>query len=201
MATAAGKETASIKFMVGLECRAEGTAPAEWAQEVVKARVLLGTRLLIHLRLDNVESVAWAGEFLDGLGESELPEIHVEGETAQAAFLAIQRGNCLWRLPARPEQVYADALPLLHFGKEVGLVSTIVARETRQEAQEAAAALHAELTAMIGSFEEVAEAVYGFKKKSISQFLFRGWPDRQELMYFGSGVLPRVRALEDGRGN
>jgi alkanesulfonate monooxygenase len=64
-----------------------------------------------------------------------------------------------------------------------------------------AAALQPESTAMIGSFEEVAEAVHGFKRKSISQFLFHGWPSRQELLYFGSGVLPLVRALEGGRGN
>ena len=201
LASAAGMETSVIKFRIGIGCGVDGMAPAEWAREVVKARAILGTRLLIHLRLDSAESVAWAGEFLDRLVESERPEIHVEGETAQAAFLAIQRADCLWRLPGRPEQVYADALPVLHFGKEVGLVSSIIARATRQEALEAAAALHTESTAMIGSFEEVAEAVHGFKRKSISQFLFHGWPDRQELLYFGSGVLPLVRALEGGRGN
>jgi alkanesulfonate monooxygenase SsuD/methylene tetrahydromethanopterin reductase-like flavin-dependent oxidoreductase (luciferase family) len=193
-------ETSSIKFRIGIGCDAGGMAPAEWAREVAKARAILGTRLLIHLRLDNAESVGWAREFLDQLQESERPEIHVEGETAQAAFLAIQRADCLWRLPGRPEQIYADALPVLHFGKEVGLVSSIIARATRQEALEAAA-LQPESTAMIGSFEEVAEAVHGFKRKSISQFLFHGWPSRQELLYFGSGVLPLVRALEGGRGN
>jgi alkanesulfonate monooxygenase SsuD/methylene tetrahydromethanopterin reductase-like flavin-dependent oxidoreductase (luciferase family) len=199
LATAAGMETSNIKFRLGIGCGADGVTPAEWAQQVMEAWGNLGARLLIHLRLENAESLAWAGEFLDRLEESERPEIHVEGETSQAAFLAIQRGDCLWRLPGRPEQVYADALPVIHFGKEVGLVSSVIARATRQEALEAASALHTEPTAIIGSFEEVAEAVHGFKRKSISQFLFRGWPDQQELMYFGSGVLPLVRALEGGK--
>jgi len=196
LAMAAGMETSSIKFRIGIGCGADGMAPAEWVQQVMEARAILGTRLLIHLHLDNAESVEWAGEFLDRLEDSERPEVHVEGETTQAAFLAIQRGDCLWRLPGQPEQVYADALPVIHFGKEVGLVSSIIARATRQEALEAAAALDTEPTAMIGSFEEVAEAVHEFKRKSISQFLFRGGPDQQDLMYFGSGVLPLVRARE-----
>ena len=159
--------------------------------------------------------------------ESEAPEMHVEGNSTEAAFLAIKQADCLWRLPDRPNQVYADALPVLHFGKEVGLVSSVIARATRPEAFEAARSLlaldsverwddpsawitpylrtgavpgcAAKTVFMMGSFEEVAQAIYGFKKKVISQFLFRGHPDNEEMTYFGSSVLPLIRALEAGR--
>lgn len=159
--------------------------------------------------------------------ESEVPEMRVEGNSAEAAFPAIKQADCLWRLPDRPDQVYADALPVLHFGKEVGLVSSDIARTTRPEALEAAKSLlavdsverwddpsawitpylwsgvvpgcAAKTVFMIGSFEEVAQAIFGFKKKVISQFLFRRYPDNEEMTYFGTGVLPFIRALEAGR--
>jgi len=33
-------------------------------------------------------------------------------------------------------------------------------------------------------------------KAGVTQFLFMGWPDQEEIDYFGSGVLPLVRAYE-----
>jgi alkanesulfonate monooxygenase len=35
-----------------------------------------------------------------------------------------------------------------------------------------------------------------YKKCGVTQFLFMGWPDLEEMRYFGSGVLPLVRAAE-----
>jgi alkanesulfonate monooxygenase len=175
-----------------------------------------GRRLIVHVRLDATPNDAYFAPLLE---LSEAPEIHVEGQTAEAAFFAIKHADCLWRLPSRPNQVYADALPVLHFGKETGLVSSIIARATRQEALDAAAILLPEFrdsvddpaswitpylwtggvpgrVTMLGSFEELAEAIYGFKQNGISQFLFRGWPDGGEMAHFGNGVLPLVRKFE-----
>jgi hypothetical protein len=39
----------------------------------------------------------------------------------------------------------------------------------------------------------VAEAILDLQAIGISQFLFLGWPDEQELALFGGEVLPRVR--------
>jgi len=200
-APAAAAQTASIRFRIGL------------SGEIKRAAEILGRRLIVHVKWDETPYFAPLFEL------SEAPEIHVEGQSAEAAFFAIKHADCLWRLPSRPNQVYADALPVLHFGKEVGLVSSIVARATRQEALDAAATLLPAFTdslddatcwitpylwtgasqgrvTMLGSFEELAEAIYGFKQKGISQFLFRGWADTREMNYFGNGVLPLVRELE-----
>ncbi len=50
--------------------------------------------------------------------------------------------------------------------------------------------------ALVGSFEEVAEAMILYKRIGISQFLFLGWPDIEEMEVFGSRVLPIVRREE-----
>ena len=50
--------------------------------------------------------------------------------------------------------------------------------------------------ALVGSFEEIADAIMAYKKNGITQFLFMGWPDFEEMEYFGSGVLPLIRARE-----
>ncbi len=47
--------------------------------------------------------------------------------------------------------------------------------------------------ALVGSFDDVAEAILDLQAIGISQFLFLGWPDEQELALFGGEVLPRVR--------
>jgi alkanesulfonate monooxygenase len=50
--------------------------------------------------------------------------------------------------------------------------------------------------ALVGSFEEIADAIMTYKNNGITQFLFMGWPDLEEMEYFGSGVLPLIRARE-----
>jgi alkanesulfonate monooxygenase len=44
--------------------------------------------------------------------------------------------------------------------------------------------------ALVGSFEEVAAALQHYRSMGITQFLFMGWPDIEEMEYFGRGVLP-----------
>lgn len=50
--------------------------------------------------------------------------------------------------------------------------------------------------ALVGSPEEVAEAILDYKALGISQFLFLGWPDREEMDIFGREVLPLLRRAE-----
>ena len=175
------------------------------------------------------------------------PEIFVGGNSAEAADLAIRHASCLWRFPADPCGLEGQIGPVLHLGVEVGFLTSIIARPTRQEAVAAAAALIASAgadarsvheqfasrvdsqgfrsvydmartnssewitpwlwtgavpylgapgIAMVGSFEEVADAILDYKKRGISQFLFMGWPDLEEIGYFGLGVLPLIRRRE-----
>jgi len=49
--------------------------------------------------------------------------------------------------------------------------------------------------ALVGSFDDVAEAILDFQAIGISQFLLLGWPDEEELALFASEVLPRVRGV------
>jgi alkanesulfonate monooxygenase len=50
--------------------------------------------------------------------------------------------------------------------------------------------------ALVGSPEEVADAIMDYKKIGVSQFIFSGWPKLEEMVYFGKAVLPLVRQKE-----
>jgi alkanesulfonate monooxygenase len=56
--------------------------------------------------------------------------------------------------------------------------------------------LGAPAMALVGSFEEIADALWEYKQAGITQFLFMGWPDVEEMRFFGRHVLPLVRARE-----
>ncbi|HEV7922939.1 MAG TPA: LLM class flavin-dependent oxidoreductase [Thermoanaerobaculia bacterium] len=56
--------------------------------------------------------------------------------------------------------------------------------------------LGAPAMAIVGSPEEVADALFEFRAAGITQFLFMGWPDMEEMTNFHSEVLPLVRARE-----
>jgi len=177
------------------------------------------------------------------------PEIFVGGNSAEAADVAIRHGSCLWRFPAAPAVLEEQIRPVLKHGTQAGLLTSIIARPTHEEALAVAAALvtsvggearvvHQQFAArvdsegfrtvyemaqansewitpwlwtgavpylgapsiaLVGSFEEIADAIMVYKECGITQFLFMGWPDREEMDYFGSGVLPLVRAHEQER--
>ncbi|HEV2687746.1 MAG TPA: hypothetical protein VGV35_04305, partial [Bryobacteraceae bacterium] len=206
LATAAGTEVPHVGFRIGWHF--DGVLASLVGRELKKAWETLGGRLIIHMSLGGDEPAVngnylSAGEFIANcrrlFTESEAPRFDVEGQTAEAAFLAIKHGDCLWRLPNRPNQVYADALPVLHFGKEAGLIASVIARETREEAVDAAPTPLPEHAAVIGSFDEVARTIHGFKKNGISQFLIRELPGGPEMVCFGARVLPLIRAIESGQ--
>ena len=226
LAVAAGAETPRIRFRVGWD--AASVLATLTGLELIKTWESLKGRIIIHMILGNSETrvnddAARAADFLDNCRQlfpnGPVPGFDVEGETAEAAVLAIKHGDCLWRLPGRQQQVYADALPVLHFGKDVGLHCAAIARETREQALEAAACLSIQLedkaswitsslwigklagwsdpiAVFAGTFEEVARELFVFKKNSIYQFLIRSWHDNKELSNFCARVIPLVRALE-----
>ena len=146
---------------------------------------------------------------------SPRPEIFVEGVSAEAVELAIKFADCLWLKPKRADQLYSDALPVLHMGKEVGLRALLIARETAEEAHAVAAELlpdgqskDSEIclwagapsqqcpdgVALVGSFAKITEALMRYKANGISQFLFSGSLD--QMAHFTAGILPAVRKLE-----
>jgi alkanesulfonate monooxygenase len=168
------------------------------------------------------------------------PEIFIGGNSDAATALALEHGDCLWRVPEPPSTLRGKIAPLLDAGKEAGLLMSLIARPTREEALRAARALVASAGAsrrthdefasrsdsvaftsayraadtewltptlwtgavpylgapsmgLVGSFDDVAEAILDFQAIGISQFLFLGWPDEEELALFASEVMPRLR--------
>jgi hypothetical protein len=125
--------------------------------------------------------------------------IEVEGDTTDAAWIAIKHADRLFRLADRLEQAYADALPVMHMGVEVGLTAFVIARRTRDEAVDAAGELFGTRGVLAGSFAGVAEALAAYGRKGISHILIRHRPGHDDLTAFAEGVLPRVREWEQGR--
>ena len=50
--------------------------------------------------------------------------------------------------------------------------------------------------ALVGSFEEVANALIDYAEVGVTQFILSGWPKLDEMILFGKEVLPRVRKIE-----
>lgn len=50
--------------------------------------------------------------------------------------------------------------------------------------------------AIVGSYDEVAAQILAFKGAGVTEFIFSGWTNRDELEIFAAHVLPRVRNLE-----
>jgi len=56
--------------------------------------------------------------------------------------------------------------------------------------------LGAPAIALVGSYENIARVLMNYKKSGVTQFLFMGWPDEEEIVHFGQGVLPILRKME-----
>ena len=179
--------------------------------------------------------------------ERSTPEIYVGGNSAQAEQLAKTHADCLWRLPDTPEVLVPRINSVRGEGVEVGLLCSIIARPTHEEAVNAAQTMvdslgenarqtHKEFSrasdsvafksvikmaekrdsqwltphlwtgavpylgapsiALVGSAEEVVSGIMEYKRIGISQFLFMGWPDLDEMLFFSQAVLPLVRRKE-----
>jgi alkanesulfonate monooxygenase len=176
------------------------------------------------------------------------PEIFLGGGSTQAEALAIKHADCWWRLPDSPERLGPRIRPILEAGTEVGLLISLLARPTREQALRDAYAMieslgsaprktHKEFEqksdsvafkssfalaeatesdwltptlwtgavpllgavalALVGSADEVADAMIEYKQIGVSQFLLMGWPDLEEMTFFARAVLPRVREREN----
>jgi hypothetical protein len=55
--------------------------------------------------------------------------------------------------------------------------------------------------ALVGSADEIADALIDFKRAGASPFILSGWPRMQSMKLFGEDVLPRVRRLEKPHGS
>ncbi len=179
--------------------------------------------------------------------ERKAPEIFLGGNSEAAAQLAAKHADCLWRLPDTPERLRPRVAALVERGTEVGLLVSIIARPTREEAVAAAYQMiedlgekprrtHTEFSkrsdsvaftsmykladetasgwltsylwsgavsylgapaiALVGSADDVANAIMEYRQVGITQFLFMGWPDLQEMTFFSERVMPLVRAKE-----
>jgi alkanesulfonate monooxygenase len=179
--------------------------------------------------------------------ERTSPEIFLGGNSEAAEQLALKHADCLWRLPDTPERLRPRVAALVERGTEVGLLVSMIARPTREEAVAAAYQMiedlgetprqtHTEFSnrsdsvafksmyrladetasgwltsylwsgavsylgapaiALVGSAEDIAGAIMEYRQVGITQFLFMGWPDLQEMTFFSQTVLPLVRAKE-----
>jgi alkanesulfonate monooxygenase len=178
------------------------------------------------------------------------PEIFLGGASGAALELAVRHAHCLWTLPRRPEEMGLNLQTVLASDTEVGLLVSMIARPTREEALAAAAALldgvggearrvHREFSArsdsvaftgtlalaeesagdwltpwlwtgavpylgapaiaLVGSYDEVAAGIRVFEEVGISQFLFMGWPDIEEMQRFAGEVRPRLATTSPPR--
>jgi alkanesulfonate monooxygenase len=153
------------------------------------------------------------------------PVRYFGGGSDLAAELTVRHGDALLRLGDTPENLVPRLAPVLAAGKEVGLLFSLTARPTRAEAVDAALALiepAADTTdahwprpylfsgavpvlgplslALVGTPDEITDALFEYREIGVTQFLFHGWPDLDSLPYFCQEILPRVRARERGLG-
>jgi alkanesulfonate monooxygenase len=49
---------------------------------------------------------------------------------------------------------------------------------------------------VVGDYDEVADYLFRYKAAGVSEFIFSGWPTRDEMRTFCTHVLPRLRRLE-----
>ncbi|HYK02176.1 MAG TPA: LLM class flavin-dependent oxidoreductase [Thermoanaerobaculia bacterium] len=173
------------------------------------------------------------------------PEIFVGGNSTQAEETVIRHADCLWRFPDVIPVVEGSAARVAAAGKETGLIVSVIARPSHEEAVAEADALISALEptakqvheqaaartdsvasrtlyglakdaswltpvlwagavpymgppsiALVGSYDEVADAMLSYKAAGVSQFLLLGWPDFEEMQIFAREVAPRVRERE-----
>jgi alkanesulfonate monooxygenase SsuD/methylene tetrahydromethanopterin reductase-like flavin-dependent oxidoreductase (luciferase family) len=219
-AIAAGDATTAICLRVGWSF--ESLLASLRGAELARACQALPGRIAVHMRFTGAEpahdgNYISAGELIGNLraccDTAPAPPFDVEGDAAEAAFLAIKHASCLWRLPKRAKQAFADALPVLHFGKPTGLVTRVFARPTAEEAREAAATSFPEplwvtpklctahgAAALVGSYDEIAGDLGEYHRHGITRLLLRDRPaGTNEMARFAGEVMPRV--LAGGRGS
>ena len=49
---------------------------------------------------------------------------------------------------------------------------------------------------LVGSPDDIADALMQYRQIGVSQFILSGWPKRESMIFFGEEILPRVQAKE-----
>lgn len=176
------------------------------------------------------------------------PQIFLGGSSQQASDLAIRHADCLLTFPDTPERLAKRIGPILASGTQVGLMVSLIAGPTRNDALEQARALvesageqarnvHDQVRdrldsvgfaavydmadsdawpapflwtgavpylgppaiALVGSADEIVSAIGEYVKIGVTQFLFTGHPDLEQMRFFGTEILPRVREQHAAR--
>lgn len=177
-------------------------------REAFEAAEALNGRLIVHFRMPDDDDCRSAGvraaqEFLGSLrrqGSAHgMPLIEIEGDSTSAAYLAIKWADCLWRTTHRTQRVFADALPILHLGKHVGLCLRMIAAPATKEATDvAASAISSPEELMIASDQEFASSILEYRDAGISQFLISDVDGTDAPRHFARHVLPLIQASECG---
>jgi alkanesulfonate monooxygenase len=107
------------------------------------------------------------------------PETYIAGNSPPARRLGLTRGSCWMRLADVPDQVAAEAQPVLAAGGELGIRFQIVGRRTHAEAVEAA---HAIAAAAGTKFDDQgAERRFITRSDSVSMHAVDALADREWL--------------------
>jgi alkanesulfonate monooxygenase len=177
--------------------------------------------------------------------DRDRPEIYLGGNSGQAVQLAIRHADCLLTFPDAPEPLAERIRPVLDSGTRVGLLVSMIARPTRDEAVAAAAELiatagdsarevhqgvrggtdsvgfakmyemaddsawvtrhlwtgavpylGAPAISLVGSADDMVDAIFSYRDIGVTEFLFTGFPDLEQMRFFAAEVLPRVRERE-----
>jgi len=91
------------------------------------------------------------------------PEVYISGNSEDAVELVSEQGDCLWRFPDAPETLKPKIEKVIFSGKEAGLLTSIIARETQEEAEQAAKDLLKDFT------ESTKDKYKNFNKRFDSQ--------------------------------
>jgi alkanesulfonate monooxygenase len=174
------------------------------------------------------------------------PEIYSGGSSEQAVQLAIRHSDCLLTHPDAPARLAERIRPVLDSGTRAGLLLSMIARPTRDEAVAAAQALidkageqargvqsdargrldsigfqsvydlaetdPAWVTpylwtgavpylgppaiSLVGSADDMVKAIWEYRDVGITEFLFTGFPDLEQMRFFGTEILPGIRSRE-----
>jgi alkanesulfonate monooxygenase len=194
-----------------------------------------------HYRMEGAQlTTPFVSETLDR------PRIYSGGSSDQAIQLAIRHSDCLLVWPEEPEKLGRRVRPVLDSGTQVGLMVSMIAKPTRDEAIAAGQALidkagesardvHKEVRSrsdgvgyrsmydlaeedsgwvtphlwagavpylgapaisLVGSADDLVEALFEYRAVGVTEFLFTGFPDLEQMLFFGEEILPKVRERE-----
>lgn len=170
------------------------------------------------------------------------PLIFVAGGSKNALRLAKHHGDIWLSMAAPVDDMKKKVREILVAGKEAAIRLSVICRDSRAEAREAAEELIADASpkaaehrfvsgsdsqgfkniyrlaetsdsswfdqclwsgavashgasamALVGTPEDIAEAINAYRNIGISHFIFSGWPQQKEMDIFGSQVLPVLK--------